>query len=191
MEAARAFGVLFLEAIGLALIAPALSALRLRAATAVAVGVLVLGFAIARLTAPLDGIAGPQLAAHGLLAGFVVLLAGLGATARRVGGPGARALATLLGLAILASPFLADPILEDPDRQVRPFVRETVLWLNPLAGAASAPLLRVDWLRQPIAYRSTTLGPYHAYHYPDPLRQGGLFFAAGVLLLLLGRRRIG
>ena len=184
MDVSRAFGGLVVEGVVLCLALPGLASLRLRWGLA---GLLFVGLAGLATTGLLSGgalslpvLAGAQ---AGILA-FGCFFFGAARSLRRWAGGGASAMASLVGLMILASPFLTDPYLEDPDG------REATLVVNPLMAVASPALLGLDWLRQPVMYKNLKLGQYHAYEYPDPLVQGLVFFLAGSLLLLLGGAQI-
>ncbi len=190
MEISRAFGILVVEGGVLCLALPGLAHLRLRWGMA---GLLFLGLAGLAATGWVGGglrslpvLAGAQ---AGILA-FGFFLLGAARSLRRWVGEGGLAVASLVGLLVLASPFLTDAYLEEADGRVRPGVREATLGVNPLMAAASPALLGFDWLRQPLAYQRLKLGQFHAYEYPDPLVQGLFFFLAGGLLLLLGRPQI-
>jgi len=184
------FGVLFLEAVLLSLVIPCLAGLRGRPLAAIFGGLVVLGFSVTLAVGGRAVPLGALLGAQALLLAFGVLLLGLARAFSSRRSPGRSVLASLLGLALVASPFLTDPFLEDRDGRVRAEVRDPAMFLNPLAGVASPVLLGFDWLRQPIAYRTVTLGQFHAYRYPDPRLQAAAFFLAGVLLLLLRRAQI-
>ena len=186
MEVSRAFGVLVVEGVVLCLALPGLAHLRRRWGLA---WLLLLGLAsfaitgwLSEGTRVLPALAGAQ----AVILAFGFFLLGAARSLRRWIGAGGPAMASLLGLLFLASPFLTDAYLEEPDGGVRPGVREATLTVNPLMAAASPVLLGFDWLRMPLAYQHLKLGQFHAYEYPDPWSQGLFFFLAGALLLLLG-----
>lgn len=119
-------------------------------------------------------------AAAALAAGFCLCV-----SAVRPGAAGG-----VIGLSLLAAPFLLDPFLESPAGAPRPLVRTLLCWASPAMGMARA--LEVDWLRTPGIYERLRLPQYHPYGYPDPWLQSALFvLLAAALFFSLGAARGG
>jgi len=183
----KAFGILFVEGVLCTLFIPAIAFLRLRTGFLVLLGIGGAGIGASWFFSSSLACLPALLGAQAVLLAFFLFLLGLSRLLTRPGNSGLAVLAPLLGLALLASPFLTDPLLEDTHGDVRPWVREVTLAVNPAAAMASPSLMAVDWLRMPMVYKRLTLGQFHAYRYPTPWIQGLVFFLLGGILLLLGR----
>jgi hypothetical protein len=187
MAAGTTFGALFLEALVVSVAAPMMVEWRRSRALAMLAGLGIPGLGASWVVA--SGQVGflALLCSQLLLLAFGTLLLGLARWLFHPGSRGRPLLASLVGIAMLVSPFLGNPFLEDPRGRARPLVRDVILEVNPMAGIASPRILDVDWLRHRQMYKAVTLGQYHAYQYPHPARQGLVFFFVGALLILLCR----
>ncbi len=179
-----AFGVLFLAAIVLAVVAPTCGRLGTRAAL-VATGAVAVGAAIGAGAAGDGSIGWLRIAgAAGLLATFGLALA---MVARAL--PAAVAPLVAIGALVwLAGPFVVDPFLETPDGSPRVGALILGVTLNPMAAIAS-PLLDVDWLRAGVIYGEVRIGAFHRFAYPSPLAHAAAWSALAVAAWLYGRGR--
>jgi hypothetical protein len=194
VSAGTAAAVVVSAAVGVAIATPAVAAARgVRAGLALGVG----GAAGAGLAAAVLAGPGPGLLAALPVAGLAVLGAGAARGLLRIGTPPAASAggAALIGLVLLALPFLGDALVEarGPGRG-SPAAIACLLGASPTAGAAGGAL-GVDFLRAPRAYGGgggdglSRIGAYYAHRPPSPFVQGILLAAAGTGLLLLARGR--
>ena len=189
-----AAAVVVAAAAGVAIAAPAVAAARgVRAGLAIGVG----GATGAGLAAAILAGPWPGLLAALPVAGLAVLGSGAARALLRIGAPPAAAAggAALLGLALLALPFLGDALVEarGPGRG-SPAAIACLLGGSPTAGAAGGAL-GVDFLRAPRAYGGgggdglSRIGAYYAHRPPSPAVQGIALAAVGTAFLLLARGR--
>ncbi len=179
---------------------PALGPLRCGADAARAVALGAAGLLPGVLLATLAAGAGPALRASAPCVALVAVSWGAAAAVRAAGMPGggSAALAGLLSMALLALPFLGDPLVEPGGAgRASPGAVRWLLAACPMAGAVGGGL-EVDLLRAPRAYGGSggglsSIGAYHRYAYPDPLVQAGGCLAVAALLgttsSLVRRRR--
>jgi hypothetical protein len=134
------------------------------------------------------------LAAQGTLAAFAVAVSGARALLVRLGLPphGARLLAAALGLALVATPYYANFLVEAPGG---PLVRDRVLVVllgaNPLMAAFGPDGLALDWLRTEGLYGRFVVGGYYPFRYPGAGEMALRLGVTGLVAGLLAVRRSG
>jgi hypothetical protein len=141
-----------------------------------------------------DGMAARVLAAHAVVLGFAILLAGLAVSLERLAGPRAvQALTALAGWLIVASIFLVAPVIQMAEEKAA--IAQAAVAANPLAVAEHA--LGLDWMHRQMTYVLTPLGESYAIYYASGIAWwktalGYLFVGSGLVVFGIsgvGRRR--
>lgn len=182
----RVLFAIFVESALLAIAAPIpmgwMVFLALPAAGAVAAAILSL------ICAP--EVVGSVLLAHLVLAAFAGFLRALSMALGRPFGPRAAVVAaSLLGLALLVTPFAIDPVLQFAGPgPIRPQLLRAALLLNPPA-AISQSLFGVDWIREGSLYTVTRFASSQPFAYPSWTASAAAYSILWAVVAALGRPR--
>lgn len=121
---------------------------------------------------------------------FGTFLAGVCTAVRALlGSRLAQALALVVGLLMVSTPYYVDPFIRATSGALRMRVVQVAVNINPLLVGA-AGILNFDWLRHPDLYQTCLIGGWQfPFYYPSTLKAGITLSVIGIILIAVSAAR--